>query len=64
MDNKDTFCTFGYHGGFIHTCCNRTTQLDEVKVQRYEGDKAVTAKSIHAAKCRITRHLNQQGARK
>jgi hypothetical protein len=61
MDDKDTFHTFGYFGGYIHTCHNRTKGCEEVQVQRYEGDKAVRTKSVHAAKCRITRHNNQEG---
>lgn len=63
MDDKDSFHTFSYFGGFIHTCYNRTTKCNEVQAQRYEGDKAVRVPSIHAAKCRITRHNNQQGTR-
>ena len=63
MDNKDSFRTIGHLGGFIHVCSNRTTGLSEVQVQFFEGDRAKPAKSIHAAKCRITRYLNQTGDR-
>ena len=59
MDRKDTFHTFGYRGGFIHCCENRTTRKSEVMVQRYEGDKARPVKSIHAAKTRIGIYCNK-----
>lgn len=50
MDNKDTFHTFSYRGGFIHCCENRTTGKSEVKVQCYEGEKARSVKSVRGAK--------------
>ena len=37
MDDKDTFYTFGYRGGFISTCHNRTKRVEEVTVLRFEG---------------------------
>ena len=61
MDRKDTFHTFGYRGGFIHCCENRTTGKSEVQVQRYEGDKARAAKSVLAAKRRIGIYRNKEG---
>lgn len=61
MDNKDTFHTFGYRGGFIHTCYNRRLCVEEVSVQRYEGDKARPAKSVFAAKVAISKFLTKGG---
>jgi hypothetical protein len=57
MDDKDTFHTFGYRGGYIHTCWNRTRKKEEVQVQRYEGDKARAVKSVIGAKRLIGRYL-------
>lgn len=59
MDDKDTFYTFGYRGGFIHTCHNRTKKCEEVSVQRYEGDKARPVKSVIAAKQIIGKFINK-----
>lgn len=53
MDTKDTFHTFSYRCGFIHCCENRTTGKSEVKVQRYEGDKARAVATVLAAKQKI-----------
>lgn len=61
MDTKDTFHTFGYRGGFVHCCENRTTQKSEVMVQRYEGDKARPVKSVLAAKRAIGIYRNKEG---
>lgn len=61
MDNKDTFHTFGYQGGFISTCHNRTKRVEEVTVLRYEGDRARPCKSVHAAKVIISRWKVKQG---
>jgi hypothetical protein len=60
-DVKDTFHTFGYRCGFIHCCENRTTGKSEVKVQRYEGDKARSAKSVQAAKQIIGIYCKKEG---
>lgn len=57
MDNKDTFHTFGYRGGFISTCHNRTKGCEEVTYQRYEGDRAKRTVSILGAKLQIGRYL-------
>lgn len=56
MDDKDTFQTFGYRRGFITTCWNRTKQVEEVSVLRYEGDRAYRVKSLRAAKLRIGKY--------
>lgn len=61
MDDKDTFHTFGYRGGFISTCHNRTKGVEEITVLRYEGDRARPCKSIHAAKVIISRHRISEG---
>jgi len=61
MDDKDTFHTFGYRGGFIHTCWNRTKRCEEVSVQRYEGDKARPVPTVHGAKVRIGKFLANGG---
>lgn len=61
MDDKDTFYTFGYRGGFISTCHNRTKRVEEVTVLRFEGDRARPCKSIHAAKVIISRHRISEG---
>lgn len=57
MDTKDCFLTQSYRGGYIHSCENRTTGKTEVKVQLRDGEKAVPAKSILAAKRLISRSL-------
>lgn len=54
MDDKDTFHTFAYKGGFIHTCWNRTKRCEEISVQLWEGDKCRPANTVAGAKCRIT----------
>lgn len=59
MDAKDTFHTFGYKGGFIHTCWNRTQKCEEVSVQCYEGEKARRVKSVIAAKQIIGKFANK-----
>lgn len=61
MDNKDTFHTFGYRGGFISTCHNCTRGVEEITVLRYEGDRARPVKSIHAAKVQISRWRTKEG---
>lgn len=61
MDDKDTFHTFGYQGGFISTCHNRTKGVEEITVRRYEGDRARPVKSIHAAKVQISRWRTKEG---
>lgn len=55
-DKKDSFHTFAYKGGFVHTCWNRTKQCEEVTVQRYEGDKARRVPSVKGAKMRISKY--------
>jgi len=61
METKDSFHTFGYKGGFIHTCCNRDTGKTEVKVQLWEGDKCRPANTVIGAKCLITRNNLKRG---
>lgn len=56
MDNKDTFHTFRYKGGFVHTCWNRTKSVEEVSVLRYEGDRAKPVVSVYAAKLIIGKY--------
>lgn len=59
MDDKDTFHTFGYRGGYISTCWNRTQKVEEVTCLRYEGDKSKQVKSLIAAKQRISKFANK-----
>jgi len=55
--NRDTFFTFKYRSGYIHTCYNIVEQLHEVKYQI--DDTHSTAKSIHQAKILITKYMNE-----
>lgn len=52
--NKDTFHTFAYRGGYIHTCQNRDTKREEAKVSLPDGTTR-PARSVHAAKIAITK---------
>lgn len=47
----DTFYTLQYKGVYIHARHNRATGCEEVQIH---GERQIL-KSVHAAKCRITR---------
>jgi hypothetical protein len=61
VDDKDTFLTVSYRGGFIHTCYNRTRGVGEVSYQLYEGDKNKRTRSVRGAKQQIGRYLANKG---
>jgi len=53
--DKDTFYTFRYRCGYVHTCQNRVTNREEVS---YQIDEHYSdAKSVMAAKIAITKHM-------
>lgn len=60
MDFKDTFLTFRYDLGYIHTCENRTTGKMEVKSQ-IDGE-VKKHKTILGAKRYISKELARRKA--
>lgn len=61
--SKDTFWTLGYKGHYIHGHYDRDLKREVIEVQWMLPDGGFNlykAKSLHGAKCRITRLVNQQ----
>lgn len=46
---KDSFHTFSYHGGYVHTCWNRSNGREEIVAQFKDGTRR-PATSLRAAK--------------
>lgn len=55
MDDYDSFQTFHYRDGYIHTWNNRTTCHEEVQAQ-YK-DRLKDCISLHSAKVWITQQM-------
>lgn len=61
MDRKDTFHSWRYKNGVIHTCENRTTGKVEVRVQARMGAVAVKCNTVIGAQRAISGYqYNQQ----
>lgn len=55
MDDKDTFLTVSYKGGYIHSCHNRTEGREEIKAQIH--GKTIPCRTRIGAKRAITKAL-------
>lgn len=65
MLGKDSFYTVKYKGHYIHGHHDRTLKREAITIQIMDKDGGFTiydAKSLHAAKCKISRIIGGQHA--